>query len=228
MKNLTRLFSCLMVLSSLMITTSCQKKRAKNIWDNTKTSANYKFKKAVWGEEIIEDDNNPFSGPTEEEFIALKDEDLKSQFADPVFPQSNKTPGDKGSGIPGIEGFKKPVGELANIFQNVFFNTDEYKFRDPVSFKTLEKIAAYLKKHKNVYLFVEGHADERGPEAYNLSLGSRRANFVRSFLVQKGVDLNQIHTISYGKEKPVDFNHTPDAWKKNRRAEFKIYERHEN
>ena len=74
-------------------------------------------------------------------------------------------------------------------------------------------------------MYVEGHTDERGPEAYNLSLGTRRANSVRTLLIQKGVDLNQVHTISYGKERPDDNSHTPDAWSKNRRAEFKIYQK---
>ncbi|MGE5196373.1 MAG: OmpA family protein, partial [Anaerolineae bacterium] len=90
---------------------------------------------------------------------------------------------------------------------------------------TIDKIASYLKEHKDTFIFVLGHCDERGPEAYNLALGSRRANTIRSLLVQKGVDLNQIHTISYGKERPIDAGHTPEAWQKNRRAEFKVYQK---
>lgn len=59
------------------------------------------------------------------------------------------------------------------------------------------------------------------------SLGARRANYVRSHLVSKGVNLNQIHTISYGKEKPLDSSHSAQAWTKNRRAQFSIYEKSE-
>ncbi len=74
-------------------------------------------------------------------------------------------------------------------------------------------------------MFVEGHTDERGPEAYNLSLGARRANYVRTLLVQKGVDHNQLHTISFGKERPAEMGHNSEAWSKNRRAQFKIYKK---
>ncbi|MBI3236675.1 MAG: OmpA family protein, partial [Chlamydiales bacterium] len=86
-------------------------------------------------------------------------------------------------------------------------------------------MASYLKAHPNVYLFVTGHCDERGPEAYNLALGTRRANYVRGYLVKNGVDANRIHTVSYGKEKPCDLRHNAEGWSKNRRAEFKIYEK---
>ncbi len=90
---------------------------------------------------------------------------------------------------------------------------------------TMEKVAEYLKSHPNVYLFVSGHCDERGPEAYNLSLGARRANYVRSLLVQKGVNPERVHTISYGKERPADLGHSQDSWSKNRRSEFRIYQK---
>jgi peptidoglycan-associated lipoprotein len=44
-------------------------------------------------------------------------------------------------------------------------------------------------------------------------------------LVQKGVDPERIHTVSYGKERPVDLGHTQEAWAKNRRGEFRVYQK---
>lgn len=70
---------------------------------------------------------------------------------------------------------------------------------------------------------MEGHCDERGPEAYNLALGSRRAHAVRNMLLQQGVHPDQVFTISYGKERPLVMEHHDEGWAQNRRAEFKIY-----
>jgi peptidoglycan-associated lipoprotein len=72
---------------------------------------------------------------------------------------------------------------------------------------------------------IEGHTDERASASYNMALGMRRANFVRSFLVKQGADLNRIFTVSQGKERPLAQGHSPDDWKLNRRSEFKIYQK---
>lgn len=82
-----------------------------------------------------------------------------------------------------------------------------------------------MRSHPNTYVFVEGHCDERGPEAYNLSLGAKRGNAVRNLLINEGVDPDHIFTISYGKERPLVFEHHEEAWAQNRRAEFKVYNR---
>ena len=87
----------------------------------------------------------------------------------------------------------------------------------------IRAIAAYMKRNPGTYLFVEGHCDERGAEAYNLALGAKRSNSVRNLLIKEGVSPDNVFTVSYGKERPADFGHTEDSWAKNRRAEFKIY-----
>lgn len=206
--------------------TSCGKKD--NTWDDSKSASSYKYKhsQSLWGNDGSELADSEFDGgPSHEDFVPLRDDDLKSQFADGAIPQSRHVPGEAGSGVPGINQFSMPSAELASIFRNIHFNTDEHSVRGKESLAAVERIAAYLKDHPDTYIFVEGHCDERGPEAYNLSLGARRANSVRSLLVQKGVDLNQIHTISYGKERPLEISHSQEAWSKNRRAQFKIYQR---
>ncbi|MES2122551.1 MAG: OmpA family protein, partial [Chlamydiota bacterium] len=147
------------------------------------------------------------------------------QFVDGAIPQPKNSPGERGSRIPGVDGFHTPVGSEAAIFKNVYFKTDDHILRDKEYLSTIERISAYLKSHPDTYLFVSGNCDQRGPEAYNLSLGARRANYVRTLLVQKGVDAEQIHTISYGKERLLDTHNNAEAWSKNRRAEFKIYQK---
>ena len=66
---------------------------------------------------------------------------------------------------------------------------------------------------------VEGHADERGTTEYNLALGSRRANAVKTYLKKaaKGVEVD---TESFGNQRPADQGHDEAAWAKNRRAEL--------
>jgi peptidoglycan-associated lipoprotein len=86
----------------------------------------------------------------------------------------------------------------------------------------LEKDAAYLKQNMNVQFTVEGHADERGNQEYNLALGERRANSVKQFLTSQGIADSRIHIQSYGKERPACTLANPDeaCHQKNRRAAF--------
>ena len=57
---------------------------------------------------------------------------------------------------------------------------------------------------------------------YNLSLGEKRAQAAKTYLVTAGINADRIQTISYGKERPVDPGHNEAAWAKNRRCEFRI------
>lgn len=87
---------------------------------------------------------------------------------------------------------------------------------------TLAENARQLQQHPDAVVRIEGHCDERGTVEYNLALGQRRAISVREYLINFGISPDRITIISYGKERPVDPRHTPEAWAKNRRAEFVI------
>jgi len=220
-------FFILSAALGLLLITGCQK-RSSTVWDDHKTTGRYlnKDAKLLWGTEgepLVKDEED-FVGPAEEDFIPLRDEDLQAQLIDGAIPQPKTTPGEPGSGLPGVENFITPAGELAALFKAVYFNTDDHILRGKDTLSSVEKMANYLKNHPSVYIFISGHCDERGPEAYNLALGARRANYVRTLLVKQGVDPEKIHTISYGKERPMIFGHNPESWAKNRRAEFKIFE----
>src|SRR5690606_23889673 len=110
-------------------------------------------------------------------------------------------------------------------FRSVHFETDQHALNSKADVAALQQIADYLKKHPNAYLLVEGHTDERASASYNLALGMRRANYVRSFLVKSGVDLNRIYTVSKGKEQPIAQGHSQEDWKENRRAEYRIFQK---
>ncbi|MBS3905228.1 MAG: OmpA family protein [Simkania sp.] len=199
---------------------SCQKKQG-TVWDDNKTASQLNHGgSSLWG---ADGEDSSLAGPVAEDFIPLQEEDLKAQLADGAIPQPFETPGEDGSSLPNAAQFHAPSGELAAIFHNLYFNTDDHILRGQEQLSMISAAAAYLKAHPKTFVFVAGHCDQRGPQAYNLALGSRRANYIRTLLVERGVDPNQLHTISYGKEQPLDPRNISEAWSKNRRAEFKIF-----
>ena len=74
--------------------------------------------------------------------------------------------------------------------------------------------------HPDATVIVEGHCDARGSEAYNVALGERRAQAVRTYLIEQGIAPNRIQVISWGKARPEVAGSGEDAWSHNRRAEF--------
>jgi peptidoglycan-associated lipoprotein len=109
--------------------------------------------------------------------------------------------------------------ELSNA--PIYFGFDDYTL-SPEAQSTLTAMAEALKANKSAVVQIEGHCDERGTVEYNLALGERRAQSVKNFMAQLGVEGARLSTISYGEEKPVVQGHTEEAWAKNRRAEFVV------
>ena len=114
-------------------------------------------------------------------------------------------------GNPFAPGTNQP---LTRVF---FFDFDESQLQQS-DLAALEMHADILRNNPERAVVIEGHADERGTREYNLALGERRANAIRSFLTSAGVPSNQIETVSYGEERPDDPGHSEAAWARNRRA----------
>ena len=87
---------------------------------------------------------------------------------------------------------------------------------------TLDANASWLKANPSHLLLIEGHADERGTNEYNLALGDRRARASTNSLVSHVIRANRISIISYGEEMPQCREHSEDCWTKNRRAHFAV------
>jgi peptidoglycan-associated lipoprotein len=85
----------------------------------------------------------------------------------------------------------------------------------------LQRVARCLKADQALHVRVEGNADERGTEEYNLALGDKRATSVAKYLETVGVSAAQLKTISYGKVKPLCVEHDEACWSQNRRAAVK-------
>ena len=167
---------------------------------------------------------NDFYCDGEEEFIALDFKDLKTNPEEAPVRQAKEVPGDVHGKIPGITAFHKPSKGLEAVFKTIYFHTNQHTPKAKEDLQRLDQIAHYLKRHPKMYIFIEGHCDERGSEALNLSLGTRRSNHTRALLIKKGVNPHHIFTVSYGKERPAIMGHTPQAWAQNRRVAFKIYQ----
>jgi peptidoglycan-associated lipoprotein len=107
------------------------------------------------------------------------------------------------------------VGDL----KTVFFALDSYML-DDAAHAVLDANAKLLRESASLAVRIEGHCDERGTVEYNMSLGQKRAEAVRDYLVGAGVPADRLTTLSYGKERPLVDGHDEAAWSRNRRAEF--------
>ena len=92
--------------------------------------------------------------------------------------------------------------------------------RTAVPANDLTGLIAWLKANPASKITIEGHADERGTNEYNLALGERRAKATQDYLVAAGLAAARIAIISYGEEHPFVLGHDENAWKWNRRAHF--------
>jgi peptidoglycan-associated lipoprotein len=82
----------------------------------------------------------------------------------------------------------------------------------------LEKIANCLKQAHAQGVTIEGHCDEKGTTEYNLHLGERRAEAVKKYLVNLGLNVGSLRTTSYGKERPLCTESNESCWARNRRG----------
>ena len=89
--------------------------------------------------------------------------------------------------------------------------------------ESLKVVATEMAKFDSSRVTIEGHADERGSTEYNLSLGNRRAQMAKQYLVNLGIPEDRIRIISYGEEKLAEDGATESAHQKNRRDEFRFH-----
>jgi peptidoglycan-associated lipoprotein len=106
----------------------------------------------------------------------------------------------------------------------ILFDFDKYVVRDDAK-PVLDQNAMWLKTFKTAKILIEGHADERGTEDYNLALGEKRAKSAFDYLVSMGIAPDRMKVISYGKSQPLDPGHDEAAWQKNRRDQFLVIEK---
>jgi peptidoglycan-associated lipoprotein len=103
----------------------------------------------------------------------------------------------------------------------VYFDYDRAELRDDARSALAAKVPA-LKTNSRVRIRIDGNADERGSDEFNLALGMQRASISKRYLVEQGIDGSRIEIVSNGEERPVCREHAEACWWKNRRDEFTI------
>jgi len=107
------------------------------------------------------------------------------------------------------------------ILSDIFFDYGQWSVR-PADVPILEKNAKWLLENPLRKVEVEGHADKRGTNEYNLVLAEKRANSVQEYLVQLGVESSKILVISFGEERPFCKTEDEACFQENRRAHFHV------
>ncbi len=119
------------------------------------------------------------------------------------------------------EGANGLYGECQGI-ERIHFDFDRYEVKP--EYKTqVDRLAQCLEGNPGYTVTVQGHTDDRGTPAYNLALGQKRADAVRSYLKNsKGIATKRVKTQSYGEQRPLSSESTEYGWQQNRRAEFEL------
>lgn len=101
---------------------------------------------------------------------------------------------------------------------SILFDYDKFDIREDMQ-ETVKNNSA-LSKNKTVKL--EGNCDEFGSDEYNFALGLKRANSVKTALINEGISGDSISMTSLGEGNPVCLEQTQECWAKNRRVDFKL------
>lgn len=109
---------------------------------------------------------------------------------------------------------ERPLGD-------VFFDFDKSAIREDAR-ATLARNVEWLRRWISTHITVEGHADSRGTNEYNLALGDRRASAVKDYLMSLGVAPDRILAVTKGEESPFCVEEHEDCWQQNRRGHFII------
>jgi peptidoglycan-associated lipoprotein len=111
------------------------------------------------------------------------------------------------------------IDELLARIEDAYYDYNKSNLR-PDAVKALQadstELRDILKDYPDYKLTIQGNCDERGSEEYNMALGEKRADSAKAYLVGIGIPADQLHTISFGKDKPVCEDHNEACWQKNR------------
>ncbi len=103
--------------------------------------------------------------------------------------------------------------------RSIYFEFDSFAI--PLDYVSIiEAHSKYLKANAGAKVLIQGNTDERGSREYNLALGQKRADAVKSNLTLLGVKESQVEAVSLGEEKPKATGHDEAAWTENRRADL--------
>jgi OOP family OmpA-OmpF porin len=145
---------------------------------------------------------------------------------DGVTDKNDKCPTEAGpasnKGCPVVPKIKQETIEKVNYAaRNILFNKSSEQLATS-SYAALDEVVAILKADPALRLSIDGHTDNTGTPIRNLQLSQKRADAVKKYLTDKGIDTRRLSAIGYGQQKPIADNSTEDGRVKNRRVELKL------
>lgn len=121
-----------------------------------------------------------------------------------------------------IDTIAKEVEEkISFAAKNIFFGASSDQLT-PGSSAPLNEVVEILKNHPSYTLTIEGHSDSTGLGATNRKLSLKRAEAVKKYLMDHGVEASRLAAYGFGADKPLASNDTPEGRAKNRRVELKL------
>jgi len=181
------------------------------------------------GDEVLKYKTDPLRADTDGDTLTDGDEVMKYK-TDPLRADTDGGTVDDGTEVgrgtdPLVasddvkkEVFKTEVGKSI-VLEGITFATNSADIA-PASEGTLEKAYNTLVENPEISVEIQGHTDNTGRHAYNMTLSRKRAESVKTWLVSKGVDASRITTQGFGPDRPISPNTTPEGRKSNRRIEF--------
>lgn len=109
----------------------------------------------------------------------------------------------------------------ATLTERIHFGYDQADLSAEAQ-RVLQAKLAVLRELPELRIRIEGHADERGSDQYNVVLGQQRAAAVKRYLVGHSIADSRLEIISFGEERPICLTDEESCWAQNRRAEFQV------
>jgi OOP family OmpA-OmpF porin len=105
------------------------------------------------------------------------------------------------------------------VLERVHFDTDKWEIK-PEDYAILDEVVPVLKRNPTLRVEIEGHTDNRGSEVYNKKLSEKRAEAVKNYFVNKGIEAKRLSAAGYGFSRPVASNDRREGRAQNRRVEL--------
>lgn len=128
---------------------------------------------------------------------------------------------DKGGATELAKPTLSPLKDPSNVLskRSVYYDYDSYVVKDEYKPLVLSH-AKYLREHASAKVLLQGNTDERGSREYNLALGQRRAESVKSMMTLSGAKEAQVEAVSLGEEKQRATGQDEASWAENRRTDI--------